>query len=296
MDPFEAELHAIALRSSPNYRVLRKLERRALYEWPLPDRVKLGLLVDVETTGLNPQTDEIIELGMIRFAYSQTGTILGPLAEFQSFRGPGKPIPPHVSRMTGITDEMVAGQRIDDDALVAFVADVDLVIAHHAAFDRRFCERLNTVFENKAWACSQSQIPWRAEGIEGTKLFYVAAQQAFWFEGHRALDDCYALLEILEMPLPVSHEITMAKLLDVARRPTARVWALGAPYEVKDRLRERGYRWNVGEDGRPRAWHREVAAEQVEEELCFLEDLDFPELEPLVTEVDAYLRFSDRMF
>ncbi|MDX5028760.1 hypothetical protein SHY53_11305, partial [Streptococcus suis] len=79
--------------------------------------------------------------------------------------------------------------------------------------------------------------------------------------------------------------------------PTVRVWALGAPFEVKDLLRERGYRWNVGEDGRPRAWHREVERDQVEAELRYLDDLGFPDaLEPMVTEVDAYIRFSDRLF
>lgn len=54
MDPFELELHAIALRASPDYKVLRKLERRAIYEWPMPEHVRIGILVDVETTGLDP--------------------------------------------------------------------------------------------------------------------------------------------------------------------------------------------------------------------------------------------------
>lgn len=43
-------------------------------------------------------------------------------------------------------------------------------------------------------------------------------------------------------------------------------------------------------------WHREVDVDQVEAELCFLEDLDFPEIAPLVTAIDAYIRFSDRLF
>lgn len=97
---------------------------------------------------------------------------------------------------------MVAGQRIDDDAVRDFVGSTDLVIAHNAAFERRFCERLYPVLIDKAWASSMSQVPWREEGIEGTKLFYVAYQQAFWFEGHRALDDCCAVPELLMMSLP----------------------------------------------------------------------------------------------
>jgi DNA polymerase-3 subunit epsilon len=141
-----------------------------------------------------------------------------------------------------------------------------------------------------------SQIPWRNEGVEGTKLLYIAYQQSFWYEGHRAIDDCFALLEILEMPLPRSHRIAMAALLEVAFRETRKVWAIGTPYQIKDQLKERGYRWSSGQDGKYRAWHREVDPSQVEAEICFLEDLDFPEIAPLVTAIDPFVRFSDRLF
>lgn len=296
MDPFEAECHAIALAGSPLYKVLRKLERRSFYEWLLPDNVKIALIIDVETTGLDPHKDEIIELAMLRVAYSASGTLLGPIAEFHGFRDPGRPIPAHITHLTGITDDMVAGKSIDEAKLRAYVQDVDLIIAHNALFDRRFCERVCSIFEHKAWACSMSQIPWRAEGVEGSKLFYIAYQQSFWFEGHSAIDDCYALLEILEMPLPRSHRITFAVLLEAAFRETHRVWAIGTPYQIKDRLKDRGYRWSSGQDGKYRAWHKDVEPDQVEQELCFLEDLDFPEIAPLVTAQDAYIRFSDRLF
>lgn len=296
MDPFEAECHAIALAASPDYKVLRRLAPRPFYEWPLPGEVKIGLLLDVETTGTDHNQEAVIELGMIRFAYTASGTMLGPLATFQGFRDPGRPIPAQITNLTGITDAMVENHVIDEPELKKFIAGVDLVIAHHADFDRKFCERLCSGFENLAWACSMSQIPWRSEGVEGTKLFYLAYQQAFWFEGHRALDDCYALLELLEMPLPRTHRITMAVLLANAFRETRKVWAIGAPFEVKDRLKERGYRWSSGHDGKYRAWHKDVAPDAVEDEIRFLEDLHYEEIAPLVTMQDAYIRFSDRLF
>ncbi|TXN17319.1 3'-5' exonuclease [Methylobacterium sp. WL122] len=296
MDPFDAELHALALAASPDYKVLRKLTPRPIYEWPLPDDVKFGILLDVETTGVDHNADAIIELGMIRFAYTATGTVLGPVATFQGFRDPGRPIPAQITHLTGITDAMVAGHIIEDADLRDFLDGADLVIAHHAEFDRKFCERLSPRFEHLAWGCSMSQIPWRSEGVEGTKLFYLAYQQAFWFEGHRALDDCYALLELLEMPLPRSRQRTLGLLLDTAFRETRKVWAIGAPFEAKDHLKARGYRWSSGYNGKYRAWHKDVAPNQVDAELRFLEDLHFEEIAPLVTMQDAYIRFSDRLF
>jgi DNA polymerase-3 subunit epsilon len=296
VDPFEAECLAVQLAASPDYKILRRLERRPIYEWPLPADVKFGILLDVETTGVDHNTDAVIELGMIRFAYTATGTVLGPVGTFQGFRDPGRPIPAQITGLTGISDAMVAGHVIDEADLRDFVYGADLVIAHHADFDRKFCERLCSVFEHLAWACSMNQLPWRAEGVEGTKLIYLAYQQSFWFEGHRALDDCYALLELLEMPLPRTHRTAMTVLLENAFRETRRVWAIGTPFEVKDRLKQRGYRWSNGQDGKYRAWHKDVDPNQVEDEIRFLEDLDFPEIAPLVTMQDAYIRFSDRLF
>lgn len=295
MDTFEAELHAIALRSSGDFRVLRKLEQRLLYERPISPTMKTGLIIDVETTGLDPRTDEIIEIGMVRFAYTPAGVVLGPTAEFLAFNEPSRPIPTAVTRMTGITDAMVAGHRIDLDKVRAFIATADIVIAHNAGFDRRFCERLCPDFAHKPWACSQTQIAWADEGFEGTKLFYIAYQYRFYFEGHRAIDDVYALLEILEQPLPRSGTTALTAMLEAARKKTFRVYALGAPFEVKDRLKARGFRWGTGDDGKPRAWHREVDVDHISVELEFLDSLGWPDLiEPLVLELDAYLRFSDR--
>jgi DNA polymerase-3 subunit epsilon len=63
-----------------------------------------------------------------------------------------------VTALTGITDEMVGGQRIDDAAVSAFVEDAVIVIAHNAGFDRKFAERYWPVFERKAWGCSATEV------------------------------------------------------------------------------------------------------------------------------------------
>lgn len=297
MDLFEAELHAIALRCSSEFRVLRKLARRNYCERPLGPRTKIGLIVDVETTGLDtgPDGDEIIELGMIKFAYTTGGVVLGVLSQHTNFQEPSQPIPALVKRLTGITDDMVRGKRLDIAAIEAFAADADIVIAHNAGFDRPFLERACPAFATLPWACSQTQVKWFEEGIEGTKLCYIAYHNRFYYDGHRAIDDAFALLQILEHPLPESGQTPLAQLLEAVRRPNLRVYALGLPYELKDRVRARGYRWSNGADGRPRAWHRDVAADDVEAELNFLDALDRADvLEPLVLELDAYSRFSNR--
>lgn len=104
---------------------------------------------DAETTCLDSTKDEIIELGMVKFAYSDADEIIHILEVFQSLHQPAVPIPPEVTTITGITEAMVAGHRIDHEAVAAFVADANIVIAHNAGFDRKFAERLWPTFVDK---------------------------------------------------------------------------------------------------------------------------------------------------
>ncbi|HEY1746853.1 MAG TPA: exonuclease domain-containing protein [Xanthobacteraceae bacterium] len=82
-------------------------------------------------------TDEVIELGMVKFCYAEQDEVAAVVDVFTSFNQPSNPTPPEVVDLTGITDEMVSGQRIDPDAVVSFAADANVVIAHHANFDRK---------------------------------------------------------------------------------------------------------------------------------------------------------------
>ena len=125
---------AIALEASGDYRVLRKLPRRWEFSAEEGD-VKLGVILDIETTGLNPTSDEIIELGMLKFAFSSEGRVFKVVDEFEQFRQPSIALPPEMTKLTGITGEMVAGKAIDPEHVSAFLADVVLIIAHEARFD-----------------------------------------------------------------------------------------------------------------------------------------------------------------
>ena len=120
--------------------------------------------------------------------------------------------------------------------------------------------------------------------------------KSMFHDGHRALEDCRALLEILAAPLPRSGVSALAALLEAARRPTVRIWAVESPFDLKDSLKARGYRWNDGGDGRPRAWWIDVDETDVAAEKRFLEteiyqrDIDLPH-----TRITAFERFTDRV-
>jgi DNA polymerase-3 subunit epsilon len=187
---------------------------------------------------------------MIKFQYGRNGQIYRVLDTFNCLQQPSKPIPAHITAITGITDGEVAGHTIDPSAVKAFVSGAALIIAHNAKFDRPMCEATWPYFHGLNWACSLTQIPWKDEGHEGTKLGYLLKDYGYFHNGHRAIDDCRALLHLLAQPLSRSKRLAMTPLLDNARKTEFQLWAENAPFEFKDVLKGRGYRW----DGAARCW------------------------------------------
>jgi len=290
------ETLARELEATGDYRIIRRLKPRPRTLPPPGTPMRLGLVVDVETTGLDPRRDEIIELAMTPFTYGLDGVVFSVDESFQGLRQPSEPITQEITAITGITNEMMAGQVIDSAEVAKFAAPVSLVIAHNAAFDRRFLERFSDVFSTKPWACSLSQIDWAAEGYEGTKLAYLAQAAGFFYDRHRAMHDCLATIELLATRLPQSGVTGLSRLLDGARSVAWRIWAENSPFELKDTLKARGYRWNGDPGPQPRAWYIDVPEAQREAEVRFLRtEIYRRDVEPLVRKIDAYDRFSDRV-
>lgn len=286
-----------ALEGTGNYKVLRRLQPRETFEQVAEGQeLRTGIILDLETTGLDTALDEVIELGLVKFAYCPDGRIAHVLGAFCAFNEPDKSIPAEVTELTGITDGMVAGHKIDPTSVVEFISDAVVVIAHNASFDRPIAERYWPQFKDIAWACSASEVEWRREGFEGSRLPYLLTKAGMFHDAHRAVDDCRALLEVLAMPLPKTQTSAFASLLKQARRKKIRIWAEYSPFDLKDQLKKRRYRWSGGADGRPRAWYIDVDEKDVDAEIAFLCDSIYRrEVELRTQPITALTRFSNRI-
>jgi DNA polymerase-3 subunit epsilon len=232
---------------------------------------------------------------MVKFDYLPDGRIAGIRGVFSSFNEPLEPIPPDVIALTGITNEMVAGHRIDEEAVSSFADDAVIVIAHNAGFDRKFAERYWPIFQRKAWGCSATEIEWRKHGFEGSRLGYLLNGAGFFHQAHRAVDDCHALLEILAFELPTTGTSALAVLLERARKKTMRLWAEQSPFDLKDALKRRGYRWSDGSDGSPRSWYVDIDESKLDDEIAFLKtEIFLRDVEPRLQTLTAFDRFSIR--
>jgi DNA polymerase-3 subunit epsilon len=293
-DREELETLAARLTAHPDYRVLRRLDTARQRPALAGPTVRRAAIVDTETTGTDAATDKVIELAIVVFEYCHvSGTVGRVLDTYDGLEDPGIPIPPASTAIHGITDAMVAGQRIDDARVAGLLEPVGLVIAHNAGFDRKFLEPRLPVFATLPWGCSWLEVPWSDAGITSSKLEYLAYRYGFFYDGHRAEADCRALLEVLSQPFGETGGTALKVLLDSARAPSFRLWANNSPFETKDVLRKRGYWW----DATRRCWSCEVRSQaRVQEELAWLRDAVYAGKSVAIEqdEFDAKTRYSGR--
>lgn len=278
----------------PNYRVLRRLVPVAAFAEPDGRPMAKGVIVDTETTGFDQTLDKIIEIGIVVFEYDPaTGQAYRVLDSYGCLEDPGIPISAETTEVTHITNEMVAGQRIDDVHVARLVEGASLVIAHNAKFDRPFLEQRFPVFETLPWGCSFAQVDWIGEGLGARKLDYIAFQFGFFFNAHRAEADCQALLAILQQDLPKSGGKVMKSLLDQLPQEDWTVYALNSPFETKDVLKARAYQWEATR----KTWLRTVTGtEAITAEVAWLKEAIYGGRNVrLEFEVrDALLRYAKR--
>ncbi|WP_285019662.1 3'-5' exonuclease [Novosphingobium sp. fls2-241-R2A-195] len=255
MDPsLPFEEYADALERSGQYRVLRRLpdldyERRSAF----PEE-RVVAIIDTETTGLDSNRDDVIEFAGIAFSYRADGQLLTPLNFISQLQESRSPLREEIVRLTGINDTMIKGKSFDIDAIENFIRSADLIVAHNASFDRPFCEKISKIFANKPWACSATEVDWKTLGYEGTKLAYLVNSSGWFFDAHRALDDCRALAKVLSTKTSTNAPHTpFEHLLASAREVKWRI-AFSAPFELRMSLRERGFRWKPGQEGKAGRW------------------------------------------
>ncbi len=144
---------------------------------------------DLETTGLDKRTDQIIEIGAVRI---RDGEVVD---KFSSFAQPGHPLSAKTVSLTNITDEMLLGAPRPEDAVRAFLdwAGDRPLVAHNAEFDvgfvREYCERAGRPFD-PLWIDTLILAQYLCPELGNHRLDTVAERLELPpFQHHRAFDD-----------------------------------------------------------------------------------------------------------
>lgn len=283
------------VRSSPDHIVLERVVPRAQYHPPTGTPSIRAVYLDTETTGIEPD-DAIIELAVVAFDFDPASGRIFSVAPPRSWlEDPGRAIPDAITAMTGITDQMVRGCSIPEDELMEACDGAELIIAHNASFDRPLVERRFSWFSERPWACSQLDVGWNGFGYSALAMDYLIMKHGRAFhDGHRAESDAVAGVHVLASPFadgtwPMKYLYAKANLI------TYRVRAVRAPFDAKDMLKARGYRWDAGDARREKAWWIEVATDGLAAEQAWLARHVYPAGgKPVVEKLTARERYSAR--
>jgi DNA polymerase-3 subunit epsilon len=301
MNPLETETAISALRSTGDFRVLRRfnLDQDTRFTGKPVEGAMIALSLDTETTGFDYVEDKIIEMGIVAFEYDpDTASIIRVIGKYNGFEDPGAPLSDEIKEITGITDEMVAGQTLNDNQINNLAQMADLVIAHNAGFDRKLVEARFPAFVQLPWACTMSQLDWKRERVSSRVLeFLLYKCTGVFFDAHRALDDAEALVGLLLGNFPVNGLPIFKELLERAGEVTSKICAPGSPFDKKDILKQRGYRWDGGEKSGCKSWWTCVPQEAEAEEMAYLASDIYPGGRTgsvIIKRIDPYSRFSVR--
>jgi DNA polymerase-3 subunit epsilon len=148
------------------------------------------------------------------------------------------------------------------------------------------------------WACTVSQIDWNQERISSRSLEYLLYKCGGYFiNAHRALDDAEGVLGLLLGNFPFTETPVFKTLLEKSDEMTSKISAIGAPFDKKDILKQRGYRWFDGANNGGKGWWTNVPKHLEQDELSYLAKEIYPggnTESVVVSRIDAYARFSVR--
>lgn len=255
----------------------------------------LGIFADVESTGTDPEKEEIVEVSLVPFAFTPDGRVTQMGKALVALEDPGRKIPAEATAIHGITTEMVARKRLPEAEINELVNGAGIVIAHKADFDRKMLEKRLPVFSHLRFGCSHDDIPWQDECGCGKLHCLMWKHCHLYYDAHRADVDCYAGVQLLGTTLP-RHDgkRALSYVLDGARVSHIRVYATGSPFDYKDVLKGQGY-FAEYKNGKFVAWYRDViAGDEFMKEIDWLANNAMCH-SPTWSQFDSRKRFSNRI-
>jgi len=247
-----------------------------------------AVVLDVETTGLQHETDEVIQIALRPFFVNpETGEVSGLRPAVQFMQQPSAPLPQIIKDITGFTDNDLEGHKIPWEKIAAILSRCRFVVAHNAGFDRKWVDhalrqRGLQVTGETTWCCSMTQIDWTPVCRPSRALEVLSAWHGFYYDSHNALADVDATLHLLR------RNDYMKTMLTTAVTPDYRVFAVGSLRDENHLLKDRRYRWNPDLT----CWWKSVSDKtRADEESQWLTE-NLTQVEPQCYEVDPNQRFA----
>lgn len=214
--------------------------------------MKNVLIVDVETTGLDPTKDAVIEVGAILYSIEYATVLECFSSLLRSEANPAE----NINRIPAAAlpvapDPQVVWTRLDVLRNQAYV-----VVAHNSDFDSAFVEKVAP--SSMLWVCSQNDIEWPRKSRPNPTLVSLALEHDLGVAyAHRALADCDLIARLFTRSRELG--VDLSAMMGRAMRPKGTFVSL-APFEEKDVVKANGFQWFPNE----KVWRRKMFLEDAE--------------------------------
>jgi len=191
--------------------------------------------LDLETTGLSPERDKIIEVGMVRFAGSRV------LDTFSSFVDPNRKIPFQITQLTGIRNEDVQGSP-SIDALLSKIKQFigsSTILGHNVSFDLSFLAGAGLRLRNRSldtFAIASIVLPHASRYSLGILAKEMGIPPG---NSHRALDDADVTRQLFLALCDTARELPLPILQEINRVAQGSRWPLAGLFRSFERQRAR---------------------------------------------------------
>ena len=209
------------------------------------------LILDTETTGLEPVSAQCIEVGAVLFHVPSRSVLSQVSFLLPAPANPAEHVNGIAAEVTRLSQPWQAGLQ----HFLALLAGADAVLAHNAAFDAKWFGLGPLPAIDKPWICSMDDIEWPPErhlrtapSVRDLALAYGVPVWA----AHRALTDCTYLVQVLE------RCDNLEDLLNAAMEPKL-LYRANLPYAERHKAKQAGFRWNEPVRG---AWSRRLSERQ----------------------------------
>lgn len=247
----------------------------------------LVAIIDLETMGLNHKACKITEIGIIIFSISSEGQFKGVHSVYSALNDPKQPIPPAITKLTGIDNKLVDGKSIKWDEVMDLIEPVEYVICHNAGFDRKFLENqtpsiVSDMFKTKKFGCTKNDVDWKAQGFANTKLDYLNWASGHYYDAHRAINDCWATLNIIRQTGSIPEVIKNIN----SSQGCIRLY--NTAFRQKEAIKAAGYHWHAG----LRCWEKDLKGIDIDSESQWGKHQIGASIS--LVEKDALVRYSER--
>lgn len=213
------------------------------------DVVRRCLIVDTETTSLDPETGQVIEIGAILYSLVSLTSLASYSALIPAETNPA-------AKINGIPDlalAEVATIHLDMKVTLATMrSHADVIVCHNVEFDQQW---FRGDWLTLPWICTMSDFDWPAASREAGSLINLALEHGIGVaSAHRALTDCQLIAALFDRMPMFGRDLGV--MFAHAMRPKGIFQAI-VPFEEKDRAKEAGFKW----DGGTKRWTRRMAIE-----------------------------------